>query len=85
MDISFSNRVKDYVKYRPTYPSDAIDYLYDIVKLNENSTVVDIGAGTRKVINYGPMMKELGKLFKRYEENGKVAFIYETELYWGEI
>lgn len=48
MDIkqSFSNRVKDYEKYRPTYPSDAIDYLYDIVKLNENSTVVDIGAGT---------------------------------------
>jgi SAM-dependent methyltransferase len=251
MDIkqSFSNRVKDYVKYRPTYPSDAIDYLYDIVKLNENSTVVDIGAGTGKLSkllvergtnviavepnqemrkasvqilgnepnfrvvagsaestclhdnsvdfivcaqafhwfdrtvtkiefkrilkengkvilvwntrqtkgtpflegierlllnygidysevnhknisedelqsffkentmeksvfkiqqlfdfeglrgrvmsssytpmpehpNYGPMMEELRKLFKRYEENGKVAFIYETELYWGEI
>jgi ubiquinone/menaquinone biosynthesis C-methylase UbiE len=51
MDIkqSFSNRVKDYVKFRPTYPSDAIDYLYDIVKLNENSTVVDIGAGTGKL------------------------------------
>lgn len=51
MDIklSFSNRVKDYVKYRPTYPSDAIDYLYDIVKLDENSTVADIGAGTGKL------------------------------------
>lgn len=43
---SFSNKVKDYVKYRPTYPSDAIDYLYDIVKLDENSIVADIGAGT---------------------------------------
>ncbi|WP_341280587.1 class I SAM-dependent methyltransferase [Paenibacillus sp. FSL H8-0537] len=51
MDIkqSFSNRVKDYVKYRPTYPSDAIDYLYNIVKLDENSTVADIGAGTGKL------------------------------------
>lgn len=50
MDIkqSFSNRVKDYVKYRPTYPSDAIDYLYDIVKIDNNSSVADIGAGTGK-------------------------------------
>ncbi|WP_338554101.1 class I SAM-dependent methyltransferase [Paenibacillus sp. KS-LC4] len=46
---SFSNRVKDYVKYRPTYPSDAIDYLYNIVKLDEHSTVADIGAGTGKL------------------------------------
>jgi ubiquinone/menaquinone biosynthesis C-methylase UbiE len=43
---SFSNKVKDYVNYRPTYPIDAIDYLYDILKLNEKSTVADIGAGT---------------------------------------
>lgn len=48
MDIkqSFSNRVKDYVKYRPTYPRDAINYLYDNVKFDEDSTVADIGAGT---------------------------------------
>lgn len=51
MDIkqSFSSKVQDYVKYRPTYPSDAIDYLYDMVKLNANSTVADIGAGTGKL------------------------------------
>lgn len=44
MDISFSNRVKDYVKYRPTYPSDAIDYLYDIVKRywGRNRKVIEI-------------------------------------------
>lgn len=46
---SFSNRVKDYVKYRPTYPSDAIDYLYDIIKLDEHMTIADIGAGTGKL------------------------------------
>lgn len=43
---SFSNRVNDYIKYRPTYPSDAIDYIYEMIKLNPHSTVVDIGAGT---------------------------------------
>lgn len=46
---SFSNKVKDYVKYRPTYLSDAIDYLYDTVKIDDNSTVADIGAGTGKL------------------------------------
>lgn len=35
--------------------------------------------------NYGPMMEQLRKLFDRYEEYGKVAIDYETELYWGEI
>lgn len=49
MKQSFSNKVKDYVKFRPTYPSDALDYLYDIVKIDANSTVVDIGAGTGKL------------------------------------
>lgn len=42
----FSSRVDDYVKYRPTYPAEAIDYLYDIVNLRRTSTVADIGAGT---------------------------------------
>jgi len=47
---SFSNKVNDYVKYRPTYPSEAIDYLYDTVHINRNSTVADIGAGTGKLL-----------------------------------
>ena len=42
----FSSRVDDYVKYRPTYPTEAIDYLYDIVNLGRTSKVADIGAGT---------------------------------------
>lgn len=42
----FSNRVDTYVKYRPSYPEAAIDYLYDTVGLNENSIIADIGAGT---------------------------------------
>ncbi|CAG7653963.1 class I SAM-dependent methyltransferase [Paenibacillus allorhizosphaerae] len=42
----FSNRVDSYVKYRPSYPQEAIDYLYDVVGLQRGSEVADIGAGT---------------------------------------
>lgn len=42
----FSSRVDTYRKYRPSYPSEAIDYLYGVIGLNESSEVLDIGAGT---------------------------------------
>ncbi|MCY9691736.1 class I SAM-dependent methyltransferase [Paenibacillus alginolyticus] len=42
----FSNRVDTYVKFRPSYPKEAIDYLYDVVGLRANAVVADIGAGT---------------------------------------
>ena len=42
----FTERVDTYVKYRPSYPREAIDYLYQAVGLEQGSTVADIGAGT---------------------------------------
>ncbi|WFR61123.1 class I SAM-dependent methyltransferase [Paenibacillus amylolyticus] len=42
----FSSRVDSYLKYRPSYPNEAIDYLYDVVGLRANSTISDIGSGT---------------------------------------
>lgn len=42
----FSNRVESYMKYRPSYPKEAIDYLYEFVGLRSNSKIADIGAGT---------------------------------------
>lgn len=42
----FSNRVDTYTKYRPSYPAEAIDYLYDTVGLTAESEVLDVGAGT---------------------------------------
>ncbi len=42
----FSNRVDTYVKYRPSYPVEAVDYLYTVVGLGADSKVADIGAGT---------------------------------------
>lgn len=42
----FSSRVDTYTKYRPSYPAEAIDYLYGTVGLSEASEVLDVGAGT---------------------------------------
>lgn len=42
----FSNRVEDYVKYRPGYPKEILSYLQDEFGLNNTQMVVDIGAGT---------------------------------------
>ncbi|MFD0588251.1 class I SAM-dependent methyltransferase [Paenibacillus sp. GCM10027627] len=42
----FSNRVENYVKYRPSYPKEAIDFLYGELGFAENSVIADVGAGT---------------------------------------
>jgi SAM-dependent methyltransferase len=42
----FSNRVDMYVKYRPSYSKEAIDYLYTSVGLSSDADAADVGAGT---------------------------------------
>lgn len=42
----FSDRVDDYVKYRPTYPSEVIDLIAQVARLDSTSVVADIGCGT---------------------------------------
>ena len=42
----FSNRVEDYVKYRPGYPKEIITYLQDAYGLDKSKVIADIGAGT---------------------------------------
>lgn len=42
----FSNRVSDYIKYRPTYPAGVIDLLELQCGLSPGSTIADIGSGT---------------------------------------
>lgn len=42
----FTSRVDSYLKYRPSYPKEAIDHLYDVVGLRANSNIADIGSGT---------------------------------------
>lgn len=42
----FSDRVADYIRYRPTYPPAVLDYLRAAHGLRPQHTVADIGAGT---------------------------------------
>ncbi|WP_407310091.1 class I SAM-dependent methyltransferase [Desulfosporosinus sp. SB140] len=60
----FSNKVSDYVKYRPSYPKELIDYLINQVGFSQNTVIADIGAGT-------------GKLTKLLADN--VKFVYAVE------
>ena len=57
----FSNRVADYVRYRPGYPSAVLDLLRAECGLSAEHTIADIGSGT-------------GILSKLFLENGNPLF-----------
>lgn len=42
----FTDRVADYVRHRPSYPADAIDFVMRALALAPGSVVADLGAGT---------------------------------------
>lgn len=42
----FTDRVANYVKYRPGYPKEVIDYLEKECHLSGHSNIADVGAGT---------------------------------------
>jgi ubiquinone/menaquinone biosynthesis C-methylase UbiE len=42
----FSDRVENYIRYRPGYPQGVVDLLVEECGVNANATVADIGAGT---------------------------------------
>ena len=42
----FSNRVENYVKYRPGYPAEVMNLFRDEMNLKSDAIVADIGAGT---------------------------------------
>ncbi len=42
----FSNRVKDYVKFRPGYPPELMAFLSEELGLDDRSVVADVGSGT---------------------------------------
>lgn len=44
----FSNRVSNYVKFRPTYPDEAINFIIGQSGITPNSIIADIGSGTGK-------------------------------------
>ena len=57
----FSNRVNNYLKYRPHYPTEIINYLKQSIQFNKNQVVADIGSGT-------------GFLTKLFLENGNTTY-----------
>ncbi len=66
MDISnstlrFSNRVENYLKYRPTYPKQIISLLKEQCGLSSKTVIADVGSGT-------------GLLTKLLLENGNLVF-----------
>jgi ubiquinone/menaquinone biosynthesis C-methylase UbiE len=42
----FSNRVENYVKYRPGYPKEVLELFRDEMNLQKSSTLADVGSGT---------------------------------------
>ena len=42
----FSNRVENYVQYRPGYPAQAVDYIFTKAGLKEDAVIADVGSGT---------------------------------------
>jgi len=60
----FSNRVDNYVKYRPHYPKEIISYLNTEINFNASFAVADIGSGT-------------GILTELFLQNGNPVFAVE--------
>lgn len=60
----FSSRAENYVKYRPSYPLEILDFLKKISILKENTIIADIGSGT-------------GILTKIFLDNGN--YVYGVE------
>jgi len=44
----FSDRVDNYVKYRPSYPVELMSYLQKEFNITQDTTIADIGSGTGK-------------------------------------
>ena len=42
----FSDRVDNYIKYRPSYPAEVLDYLAEKCGLAVDAPIADVGSGT---------------------------------------
>ena len=60
----FSNRVENYVKYRPGYPTAVVEYLREACGLTAPAVIADVGSGT-------------GILSELFLKNGNPVFAVE--------
>ncbi|MGI8907621.1 MAG: class I SAM-dependent methyltransferase [Candidatus Sumerlaeaceae bacterium] len=73
----FSDRVENYVKYRPHYPDAAIDHLWSLGGLTGDSIIADIGSGTG--ISAEPLLQR-GCTVYGVEPNGPMRIAAEQLL-----
>ena len=90
----FSNRADNYVKYRPSYPVEIVDFLQEKYQLSTDKVIADIGSGTGissqlflgknyRVIGVEPNKEMLDKsveLLRRYKNFSTVAGTAENTL-----
>jgi SAM-dependent methyltransferase len=75
--IRFSNRVDNYVKYRPSYPKEAIDFLYQDLGFTDQSTIADIGSGTGI---FTKLLLLQGSVVQAVEPNTEMRLAAEAQL-----
>ncbi|MFD0717356.1 class I SAM-dependent methyltransferase [Paenibacillus sp. GCM10027626] len=75
--IRFSNRVEQYVKYRPGYPAEGIDLLFGEAGFPTNGTIADVGSGTGKLTE---LLLERGPTVYAVEPNADMRLAAETLL-----
>ena len=73
----FSDRVSNYVKYRPSYPAAALDTLFKECNVNEHSVIADIGSGTGKLTE---LLLERGSNVIAVEPNKEMREAAESSL-----
>jgi SAM-dependent methyltransferase len=73
----FSDRVDDYVKYRPSYPTELLDVLAAHAGLSADATAADIGAGTGISTR---LLLESGACVIAVEPNGPMRQALHSEL-----
>ena len=73
----FSNRVEDYVRFRPGYPDALLDYFRDDLGLDQSDTVADVGSGTGILTN---MLLDAGNRVFAVEPNDEMRHAAEIDL-----
>jgi ubiquinone/menaquinone biosynthesis C-methylase UbiE len=63
----FSNRVADYVNYRPSYPREIVAYMHGVLGVDARATVADVGSGTGI---FTQLLLEAGHTVYAIEPNG---------------
>lgn len=74
----FSDRVENYVKYRPTYPAEVLELFRAEMGLTERSVIADVGSGTG--ISSKPFL-ENGNVVYGVEPNAKMREAAEEYLH----